>query len=327
MPDNQQLNVYESSWQNGPGLTAEGTPYYYIQFGNWDQDADTRSLNYIKDLVSWIVDIPVENVALSTNYNITSSDFSRLTLGSETGDFGVPSGDADFDTTFAYFEPASSGTYISIEDGSVSHSYMIRFYGGWSVNQGLNDTTVNNGNIPLNYWKKTTTTTTTTTQTPTTTTTTSTTTTTATPTTTTTTVAPTTTTTTTVVPTTTTTTAAPTTTTTTTAATTTTTTAAPITYYIYADGSDQDLTYIHFDDTNYTNACGLTANHNTDLYYTGTQFPPPVGTVLRLVSNGNPFLAGNYWYGVSQTDNDSSFGHMVKISNTTGEVLNTYSCP
>lgn len=145
------LSVYEDWWQNGPGLTAEGNPYYYIQFGpGTSTDADARALNYTKDLVSWITDRAVANVAVSTNYNITSSDFSRLTLGS-----GGTGGDGNFGYTFAYFEPASSGTYISIENGVVGREYMIRFYGGWTVSSGFNDNTVTSSSVPTQYWKKT----------------------------------------------------------------------------------------------------------------------------------------------------------------------------
>ena len=147
------LSVYDDWWDNDPSLTALGTPYYYIQFGpGTAADSNQRALNYTKDLVSWITDRAVANVAVSTNYSITSSDFSRLTIGYE---FGNPGGE-NFDFTFAYYEPASSGTYISIENGVLNREYMIRFGGGWTVSSGVNDSSAGSSSVPTQYWKKTT---------------------------------------------------------------------------------------------------------------------------------------------------------------------------
>ena len=146
------LSIYQDWWQNGAGLTAQGTPYYFIQFGpGTSADSNARALNYVKDLVSWVTDRAVADVATSTNYTLTTSDFSRLTVGT-----GGTNGDGNFSSTYAFFEPASSGTYISIENGTLGREYMIRFYGGWTVNSGLNDNTVESSTVPTQYWKKTT---------------------------------------------------------------------------------------------------------------------------------------------------------------------------
>jgi len=147
------LSVYEDWWQNGPGLTAVGTPYYYISFGpGMAANSQERALNYVKDLVSWLTDTPVNDVATSTNYTLSTADFTRLTLGT-----GGTNGDGNFSSTFAYFEPAAVSTYISLEEfTAIGREYAIRFYGGWTVSSGINDGTVGASSVPVQYWKKTT---------------------------------------------------------------------------------------------------------------------------------------------------------------------------
>ena len=148
------LGIYEDDIVGAPAeLVGIGNPFYFIQFGpgTFDSDQNARALNYSKDLVSWITDRAVANVALDTNYNITTSDFSRLTVGS-----GGTNGDGNFSFTFAFFEPASSGTYIKLTTGWQGREYALRFYGGWTVNSGLNDGTAGASSVPNQYWKKTT---------------------------------------------------------------------------------------------------------------------------------------------------------------------------
>lgn len=189
------LSVYEDNYPD-ESLSSAGDPYYFINFGpgTSDEYADARALDYVKNAVAWLTNQSASNILLDTNYTITSSDFTRVTLGAHFGEVST--------NVIAWVEPASSGTSVSISRSYfASRKYAIRFNGGWTANPGLNT----DGNIGAGvagvWWKK------------------------IFPTTTTTTAAPTTTTT--AAPTTTTTTIAATTTTTTAATTTTTTTAAP----------------------------------------------------------------------------------------------------
>lgn len=146
------LSVYEDDIVGAPAeLVGIGNPFYFIQFGpgTFDTNQYTRALNYAKDLVSWVTNNPVSNIYLDTNYTVTTSDFSRLTLGYDT------SGNGNFQYDFAFFEPASSGTYIKITSGWGGREIALRFYGGWTVNSGLNDNSAGSGGIPTHYWKKT----------------------------------------------------------------------------------------------------------------------------------------------------------------------------
>ena len=150
------LGIYDDGAggsQAPPGSVGVGNPFYFINFGpgTFDSDQDARALNYTKDLVSWITNTAVADVALNTNYNISSSDFSRLTVGS-----GGTNGDGNFTGgTFAYFEPASSGSYIKLVSSSGQREYAVLFYGLSSVSNSLNDNTVGSF-VPGQYWKKTT---------------------------------------------------------------------------------------------------------------------------------------------------------------------------
>ena len=148
------LSVYEDSY-TVESLSAAGNPYYFLNFGpgTSDQYADARALEYVKDTVAWLTNQSVSNIALNTNYTITSSDFTRVTLGTDGSD---PDDDLDSNLDFAWFEPASSGTSVSISASSYgSREYAIRFNGGWTVSSGLNDFSTSSSSIPTRYWQKT----------------------------------------------------------------------------------------------------------------------------------------------------------------------------
>jgi hypothetical protein len=148
------LSVYEDSYTT-ESLSAPGDPYYFLNFGpgTVDQYADARALEYVKDTVAWLTNQSVSNIALNTNYTITSSDFTRVTLGTDGSD---PDDDLDPNLDFAWFEPAASGTSVSISEPSYGNrEYTIRFNGGWTVNSGLNDSSTGASSIPVRYWQKT----------------------------------------------------------------------------------------------------------------------------------------------------------------------------
>lgn len=148
------LSVYEDSY-TAESLSSAGNPYYFLNFGpgTSDQYQDARALEYVKDTVAWLTNQSASNISLNTNYTITSSDFTRVTLGTDGSD---PDDDLDPNLDFAWFEPASSGTSVSISEPSYgSREYTIRFNGGWTVNSGLNDLSQGASSIPIRYWQKT----------------------------------------------------------------------------------------------------------------------------------------------------------------------------